>query len=97
MGGAIPGGVNWHAVAERYRHEAELLGHAMVILTAERDRLRRQLDAAMRAGFSLALEALDAGEPVRPVVDGYQTVGAPAEDPLFRAIRQNGAGRLGPL
>ncbi len=76
MGGAIPAGVNWHAVAERHRNEVELLEHAMVILTAERDQLKRQLEAAMAAGLALARDGVGVPSPT-PV------------DQIFRAIQQS--------
>ena len=83
MGGAIPA-VNWHAVAEKHRNEAELLQHALTVVTAQRDALQRQLEAALEAGLALAREATQAPSPT-PI------------DQIFRAIRQSRTGRPGPL
>ena len=95
MGGAIPLPTNWSVVIDQLQvknlelqhrvnilsNERDLMRSAMAIITEQRDALQRQLEGAMQAAHSLAMDVVQPKPP------------APAPAPtkeaaLLRAIRQ---------
>jgi len=75
MGGAMPLPADWTNRLAIARNEVDLLRKALAIVTEQRDAAQRQLEAAMKAGFSLAAELV--------------TPTPAPEAAIFRAIRHS--------
>lgn len=88
MGGAIPLPTNWSVQIDRLqfenqtlRTENELMRSAMAIVTEQRDAIQRQLEGAMQAAQSLAMDVVQPKPPTPAPAPTKETA-------LLRAIRQ---------